>query len=266
MERENFGGNGGHTVFQEERRVWLVESARKNGRLDVNACAEQLGVTVETIRRDLNELEIKNLLRRVHGGAIPIEGLGYESNLNARRQQFLEEKRRISAAAIELISDAQSIFWDEGYMFQIAAEMWQPAHQVTVVTNAIHTAFVLSTKKNVDLIFLGGRVRSNTMATADTWGARQLSELVIDVALIGTNGVSINHGCTTPHPTVSENKAAAIKAAHTSYLLALSNRFGFDSFVKFADISVFKEAITDSDMDEKTYNDFVKAGLEIRRV
>lgn len=252
-------------MFQVERHGWLVERARTSGRVDVNASAEQLGVTVETIRRDLNDLEGKNLLRRVHGGAIPIEGLAYESNLMARKEQSIEQKRRIAEAGLELLDEVDSVFWDEGYMFQIIAEMWQPNRKVTVVTNAILTASVLSSKKNVDIIFLGGRVRSNTMATADNWGARQLAELVLDVALIGANGISLKHGCTSPHPSVSATKTAAIKSAHTSHLLALSNRFGFDSFIKFADISAFDRAITDSEMEKEVFDCFTSAGMQITR-
>ena len=250
-------------MFQVERREWLVNNARKNGRVDVNESAEQLGVTVETIRRDLNDLELKNLLRRVHGGAVPIEGLGYESNLEVRKQNFREEKQRISELAITKIGDAESVYWDEGFMFEMAAEMWQPQHRVTIVTNALRTAYVFSQKKNVDIIFLGGKVREQTVATADQWGPKQLEKLVIDVALIGSNGISLKNGCTTPSETVSATKAAAIKSAHKSILLALSSRWGFDSFVKFADIKDFSEAISDKDMDAQTYKQFTAAGLAI---
>ena len=253
-------------MFQLERHQWLIDNARLKGRIDVNQSAEELGVTVETIRRDLNELEQKNLLRRVHGGTIPIEGLGYESNLDERRRQFIEEKRRIGLAALEKIGEAQSIYWDEGYMFEMAAEAWQPKHKVTIITNALRTAFLFSQKPNVDIIFLGGKIREQTIATADAWGPRQLSDLVIDVALIGSNGISIKHGCTTPSDAVSATKRAAMKASHTSILLALSNRWGFDSFVKFADLDSFAEAISDSDMDAKTFKTYTYAGMRITLV
>ena len=253
-------------MIQIERHQWLVDNARLKGHIDVNQSAEELGVTVETIRRDLNELEEKNLLRRVHGGAIPIEGLGYESNLDARRQQFLDEKRRIGEAAILRIGDAESVFWDEGYMFEMAAESWQPKHRVTVITNALRTAYIFSQKPNVDLILLGGKIREQTIATADAWGPRQLTALVIDVALIGSNGISLKHGCTTPSDAVSATKRAAIKASHTSILLALSNRWGFDSFVKFADLDSFSEAISDSDMDSETYKKYSNTGMRITLV
>jgi DeoR/GlpR family transcriptional regulator of sugar metabolism len=252
-------------MFQEERRVWLTSHARNNGRVDVTECAEALGVTVETIRRDLNDLENKNVLRRVHGGAIPIEGSMYESNLATRSTQFIDEKRRITQKALEFIGEAETIFLDEGYTMQLLAEVWNPQRKVTVVTNAIHTAAVLLQKQNVEVIFLGGKVRSTTDATSDHWTTRQLSELVLDLAIMGANGVSVDHGCTAPSATCCATKAAAIKAAHKSILLATSNRFGFDSFVKFSDLSVYSDVITDSEMDEATYNKFSAAGLRITR-
>lgn len=252
-------------MFQEERRLWLTARARDLGRLDVNVCAENLGVTVETIRRDLSDLENKNLVRRVHGGAIPIEGFGYESDLAARKQQFLEEKRRITRKSLEFISDAETIFIDEGYTHQIFAEIWNPNYRVTVVTNALHTASILCAKKNVEVIFLGGKVRPGTAATADHWPSRQLSELVLDVALIGTNGLSLEHGCTSPNVNCSMTKSAAIKAAHKSILLATSNRFGFDSFIKFCDLTAFSDVITDSEMTDETFKKFSDAGMRITR-
>jgi len=156
-------------------------------------------------------------------------------------------------------------FLDEGYTHQIFAEIWNPQHQVTVVTNAIHTAAILCAKKNVEVIFLGGKVRSVTAATADQWALRQLSELVLDLALIGANGLSLEHGCTSPNANCSATKTAAIKAAHKSILLATSNRFGFDSFIKFCDLTVFSDVITDSEMTDETFNKFSTAGMRITR-
>src|SRR3970040_1970426 len=86
-------------MYAEERQLWIVERARASGRVEVAALAEELKVTTETVRRDLTTLERHALLRRVHGGAIPIERLGVEPALAARDSGPTGEKERIAAPA-----------------------------------------------------------------------------------------------------------------------------------------------------------------------
>lgn len=253
-------------MFPEERRAWLTLQARSTGRLDVNDCAEVLGVTVETIRRDLNQLESKNLLRRVHGGAIPNEGLGFELTLPSRNLQFKDDKKRIALAAVELVKDADSVFLDEGSSVQTFCEIWSPEKPVTVATAAIGNALALANNPNVSIILLGGKLRTHTLATADIWGTRMLADLVIDVALIGTNGISINNGATCPAQPVAAVKTAGISASHSSYLLAHSSKFGFDSFFKFARLNDFKGIITDVALGDEVFKKFIKSGMVVQRV
>ena len=253
-------------MFPEERRVWLTTQARSVGRVDVNESAEELGVTVETIRRDLNVLESMNLLRRVHGGAIPNEGLGFELTLPSRNLQFKDDKKRIALAAVELVKDADSVFLDEGSSVQTFCEIWNPEKPVTVATSAITNALALANNPNVSIIFLGGKLRTHTLATADIWGTRMLTDLVIDVALIGTNGISIANGATCPAQLVAAVKTAGISALHSSYLLAHSSKFGFDSFFKFAHFNDFKGIITDIGLDDVAYKEFIQSGIVVQRV
>lgn len=253
-------------MFPEERRAWLVKRARIEGRVDVNESAENLGVTVETIRRDLNDLEAKNQLRRVHGGAIPIEGLGFEAALSGRHQQFIKEKTRFANEMARRIEDAEAIFLDEGSTTQVFAEVWNPQNPITVVTAALRTASILASKTNVNVICLGGKVRQNSLASADPWGPRMLSDLVLDVAIIGTNGISIQHGATCPDPAVAAVKSAAIRASRQKFLLCTSVKYGFDSFVRFAGLNDFDEAITDTDLSDAQVSEFEVHGLKVTRV
>ena len=91
-------------MYAVERRQWLVDRARSNGRLDVTALSEELNLAPETIRRDLNDLERQGMLRRVYGGAVPIERLHFESALSVRASRRPAEKCRILKA--QLGSDA----------------------------------------------------------------------------------------------------------------------------------------------------------------
>jgi len=87
-------------MYAEERQRWIVERARAGGRVEVASLAEELGVTTETVRRDLTTLERHAILRRVHGGAIPIERLGFEPALAARDSVLTAEKERIARLAL----------------------------------------------------------------------------------------------------------------------------------------------------------------------
>src|SRR5271167_4155963 len=94
---------GERPVYAIERRLWLIEQARKIGRLDVSTMSTELGLAPETIRRDLKDLERQGLVRRVYGGAVPVERLTFESALSMRATRRQAEKNRIAEAAASLV-------------------------------------------------------------------------------------------------------------------------------------------------------------------
>ncbi|MEV0505806.1 DeoR family transcriptional regulator, partial [Streptomyces spectabilis] len=99
----------------EERRRRIVSAARRAGSVGVTAIAADLGVSRETVRRDLCALERRGLVRRTHGGAFPVESANFETTLAFRTGMHVPEKTRIAAAAAELLGDAETVFVDEGY-------------------------------------------------------------------------------------------------------------------------------------------------------
>jgi DeoR family fructose operon transcriptional repressor len=238
-------------MFPEERRQWLVDRARAAGRVDVAEVSEELNVAVETIRRDLNVLESHGLLRRVHGGAIPVERLGFEGALAARADTMRDEKARLAKAAVDLIDSAESIYLDEGSTAQGLVDLLPADRSLTVVTNALPTAVALASRPNVSLLMLGGRVRSHTLGTVEHWATRMLDDLFIDLAFLGTNGISVDRGLTTPDPAVAAVKSAAVAAARRRILLADRSKFGVDSFCRFARVQDLEAIVTDSGLDAR---------------
>src|SRR3954453_1188112 len=172
--------------------------ARRQGEVDVGKLAAELSVSAETIRRDLRLLEKRGLLRRTHGGAYPVETAKFETTLAMRTTRRVPEKRRIAAAAVELLADAETVFIDEGFTPQLIAEALPTDRPLTVVTASLPTAAVLATSPTCTVLLLGGRVRGRTLATVDHWATRMLSGFVLDLAFVGANGISREHGLTTP--------------------------------------------------------------------
>ena len=101
-------------MYAPERQQRILEIATASGRVEVTALARDLEVTPETIRRDLTQLERLGRLRRVHGGAIPVERFGFEPTVQHRSERLVAEKMRIAKAALDLLPDDGTILLDAG--------------------------------------------------------------------------------------------------------------------------------------------------------
>lgn len=250
----------------EERQHRIVAAAREAGEVDVGKLAADLAVAPETIRRDLRVLEQRGLIRRTHGGAYPVETARFETTLTARTTRRVPEKRRIAAAAVELLGDAETIFIDEGFTPQLIAEALPADRPLTVVTASLSTAAVLSTSTSATAILLGGRVRGRTLATVDHWASRMLAGFVIDVAYVGANGISREHGVTTPDPAVADIKAQAMRVARRRVFVGVHTKFGVSTFCRFADVADYHTIVTDAALPASEAHRYAALGPQVIRV
>jgi DeoR family fructose operon transcriptional repressor len=250
----------------EERQHRILALARGNGDVDVGKLAVDLSVAPETIRRDLRTLEQHGLIRRTHGGAHAVETARFETTLAMRTTRHVPEKRRIAAAAVDLIGDAETIFIDEGFTPQLIAEALPTDRPLTVVTASLSTAAMLATSTSTTVLLLGGRVRGRTLATVDSWATRMLGGFVIDLAFVGANGISREHGLTTPDPAVAEVKSQAIRVARRRVFAGVHTKFGVSSFCRFADIADFEVIVTDTALPASEAHRYSLLGPQIVRV
>jgi DeoR/GlpR family transcriptional regulator of sugar metabolism len=252
-------------VNPEERQHRIVALARDDGEVDVGELAADLAVAPETIRRDLRLLEQHGLIRRTHGGAYPVETARFETTLAARTTRRVPEKRRIAAAAVELLGDAETIFIDEGFTPQLIAEALPADRPLTVVTASLSTAAVISTSTSATAILLGGRVRGRTLATVDHWASRMLAGFVIDLAFVGANGISREHGVTTPDPAVADVKAQAMRVARRRVFVGVHTKFGVSSFCRFADVADYHTIVTDVALPASEAHRYAALGPQVIR-
>ncbi|MFU8840184.1 MAG: DeoR/GlpR family DNA-binding transcription regulator [Nitriliruptoraceae bacterium] len=252
-------------MYPEERQARILELARGNGRVEVARLADELDVTPETVRRDLTALERQGLLRRVHGGAIPIERLGFEPTVGTRAEVLTAEKERIAKVALTLLPDEGSILLDAGTTTARLAEALPGDRELTVVTNALDIAVALAHRPNLTVLALGGRVRSRTLAAVDVWALDALKDTFVDVAFLGTNGISVERGLTTPDPTEAAVKRAMIGAARRSVVLGDHTKVGADHLIRFGDLDQIDTFVTDSDLDLELAGELEATGLRVVR-
>ena len=247
-------------MYAEERQRVILERARAAGRVDVAALAAEFHLTYETVRRDLTALERHGVLRRVHGGAIPIERLGFEPAFATRDSTMTEEKERIAKAALAEVPAEGAILLDAGSTTGRLAEQLPADRELTVVTNSLTIAFTLSARPNINLMVLGGRLRSRTLATVDDWALQALQDTFVEVAFVGTNGVSAERGMTTPDSSEAMIKRASIRCARRTVLLADHTKVGNDHFARVAGLEAVDTFITDSEVDKSLVHDIEAAG------
>jgi len=252
-------------MYAPERQQAILGRARSAGRVDVNSLADVFDVTPETIRRDLTGLERRGVLRRVHGGAIPVERLSIEPAVEERYGVNSAQKERIAKAALDQLPDGGSIIIDAGTTTVRFAEMLPTDHSYTVVTNAVPIAALLAVRSNITLHMVGGQVRSGTLAAVGTWAERDLAGIFADIVFAGTNGISAR-GITTPDVAEATVKRALMRSARRIVVLADHSKFGRDEFAHVADLSEVDTIITDSEVDADMAREIEDAGPEVIRV
>jgi DeoR family glycerol-3-phosphate regulon repressor len=171
-----------------ERQNEILSLARTAGRVGVDDLAARFDVTPQTIRRDLNELCDRNILTRVHGGAVvssSVENLSYE----ARRQIAAESKQAIGAAAAALIPDNSSLFINIGTTTEEVARALAARKDLLVITNNINVALTLYRHPSIKVIIAGGPVRHSDGAVVGSAAVDLIRQFKVDTAVVGASAI-----------------------------------------------------------------------------
>jgi DeoR family fructose operon transcriptional repressor len=253
------------TMYAEERQQAIARLVNQRGRMSVNQLAREYDVTTETVRRDLSALERMGLVRRVHGGVVPPASLSLiEAGLRERDQVNTETKERIARAALDLLpSPGGAILLDAGTTTSRLASLLPPDHPLTVITHGVPIAARLAGQRNIDLRLLPGRVRRTTQAAVGATTVEALSHLRVDVAFLGTNGITADHGLTTPDPDEAAVKRALIESGRQVVVLADASKFGIETAVRFAAAGEVDVLVTDADVSTADRRAMAKAGVEV---
>ncbi len=247
-------------MYSEERRRQIASLTAIEGRVNVTELAARFDVTAETIRRDLAVLDREGVVHRVHGGAVANQTFQTtEYSLDARARSASGAKNSIAQAALQFLPAPQGgMFLDAGTTTAALAELiaMQPtAKQWSIVTNSLSIALTLANSGLDEIQLLGGSVRGITQAVVGDTALRTLALMRAEVAFIGTNALTLDHGLSTADSQEAAIKSAMITNAHKVIVLCDSTKMGTDYLVSFGTISDIDVLITDSNAPKS----FVKA-------
>lgn len=221
----------------------IMEEIAANGRVRLADLVKDLGVTEPTIRKDLEDLQRRRLLKRTHGGAIAIDHY-LEVPPADRTAQHREAKELIAEAVLAHLQPGQSIFLDAGTTVELVAEKLQTP-RVNVLTNAVEVARMLADRPVIRHTLLGGQVRSLGGSMVGPIALDNLRRFTVDVAVLGAGGLT-EEGVSVADVAEAQIKQAAIDRARTVILALDSSKFGRSHFVEVCDLTRIDLLITDA--------------------
>lgn len=256
---------------QSARVAVILKELRQAGSVSVEALSETLGVSVATIRRDLQELEETGLLRRTHGGAMPIEPLLYEAFRHDRSFQdqmdsFAEEKRRIARAAAELVAPGNTIAITAGTTTTEVIRNLPTVGGITVVTNTVNVAMELSKRKDLYVFVTGGHLRGDWFSLVGPEAVASMSGVFVDVLFVGVNGIDAQHGLTCINADEVEINRTMVRQAKRKICVADHSKLGVVTKWLICPTSDIDMLITDKDATDKMIAPFLEKRIEVRRV
>ena len=229
----------------EQRQVRIVEMVSKQGFLTIEALARDLGVTVQTIRRDVNMLASEGRLSRYRGGAgiaSSIENMEYE-----RRQVVnLAAKQRIAANVANDVPNQASLFINIGTTTEQAARALLSHRELKIITNNINVAKIMSENPNFSVVMAGGKVRNRDGAVTGQLTVQMLNQYRCDIGIIGISGIDLDGDLFDFDLDEVLCAQAIIRNARRVFLLADHSKFGRPAMVKVGHISEITTLYTDA--------------------
>lgn len=237
-------------MWQEERHQRIRALLGTFERVSTERIAAELGVSRETVRRDLLELEARGELKRVHGGVVATEA-GAEPPLSIRATVRVKEKRAIAKAALHLLRAGQTLFLDAGSTTSILAEELAALSGLRIVTNSVQAATAISanpgnSERGTSVHLLGGSFDS---ALASTYGEATIGEIHrfrCDLALLSPVGLDGRYGATSFDPHEAEIARAMSACADQTIILADHGKWGQTSRIAYCPPERIAVTVTDA--------------------
>jgi DeoR/GlpR family transcriptional regulator of sugar metabolism len=248
-----------------EKKNLILQRLDEQMSVTVSGLAQALAVSEVTVRKMLNELARQGALRRTRGGAVSLSVPVRETDLRTKEKTNIRKKKAIARAAFDLIADYETIFLDAGSTTLELARLIRNSgkRNITVVTNALNTAFELLDSYDIEVIVTGGQLRHDVVSCVGPLAEQTVSSLHFDKAFIGANNVSVPHGATTPQVTEGQFKRVAMNMASKRFLLCDSTKFSSSSLMKICSLELFTAVITDSGLSLAVQKDFRQAGIPL---
>lgn len=233
-------------MWSHERQARILEMLSADSKVSTNHLAQVFGISRETARRDLMEMEQSGHLTRVHGGAVPLaNGILPEPPFAQRLEQFAAQKDAIGRMACDLVPEGSTCFIDAGTTTIAFARHLAARGNIRVITNAIEIAQIVSGGRNCETLLLGGRPHTDVPATYGEMTLSEIDRFLGDFAIISPVGLHLARGASDYELHEAEIARAMMRRSKACIMLCHSSKIGIESRVGICRIDEIDHLVTD---------------------
>lgn len=249
-----------------ERMVRILDLLATKNELSVAELCSELSVSAATLRRDMSDLQEQGLVARTRGGAR--SAAGEEIPIRLRDIQRPLAKRAIAIRAASLLPAGRhlAVAIGGGSTTADVARQLTCRRHLTIVTNAITTAIEVAAHPNLQVIMTGGVVRSSSFELVGNLAESAFNGINVNVAVLGADGVTAEHGVTTYDHTEARTNNAMASHAQRLMVVADGSKIGRVTLAKMADASAIHDLVTDDSANPTELTRLAALGVNIHLV
>ena len=248
-------------MLTRERKQLILDLLRRERRIVAKEISRDLGLSEDTIRRDLRELAAEGLLKRVHGGALPVAPA--MADYAGRRALSPQSKAAIGRAAAAMVQPGQVVFMDGGTTMVQMARHFAPDLRATVVTHSPSVAAVLADHPTLEIELIGGRLYKHSVVAVGTVAAEAIGRIQADLFFMGASGVHPELGCMTGDAEEAAIKRLLASRAAETVLLASREKLGVVAPFRILGCEALGSLVLESDLPEDLAAPFRGLGVPI---
>lgn len=248
-------------MFNAERRQYILARLQQHGRIVATELSRELGVSEDTIRRDLREMAADGLIQRVHGGALLRSPATV--NYTARQQQASSAKQQIARLAAGLVQHNQVIILDGGTTNVLVAQYLPADLRATVITNSPPAAVALKDHATVEVILIGGRLYQDSLVTIGAAAIETLRKIRADICMLGICSLHPDIGISTQNLEETYVKQAMIESAAEVVALVSAEKLRTAASYVVAPLSELTCLVTERDVPETLLAPYLERGITV---
>lgn len=251
-------------MFAIERQQNICKMLDRNGSVSISELMNKFGVSTETVRRDLLQLERSGKLRRIHGGAIPLGSIKKEEALSVRLGECEKEKEELSQTALSLICEGDIIALDSGSTaMKLCEAIIQKFDTLTVITAGIDNFNILRRGKNINIILIGGIFDEKENVFYGRASVDMVKRYHVSKCFIFPAAISLKNGISGYGEHFADMQEAYMEIADKTVILADNGKFEKSAFEKLADTEKRFTYVTDSGLPEVIRAEYIENGIDL---